>query len=452
MNSFLLNRQLGAISPRSLAQAQNARLLGNLQPALDQFVLEASDGRASNGELKAKALAHAAGVASIAIDSFEGRYLISGGADSSLAIWDLEAGQGDPLVHVPLAVSPRTSTNLSLGITHVSFYPFDSLALLTSGYDATLKLFSSETLEASASFDLGSIVYSHATSDIASHLLVACASQHPAVRLIDLKSGSATHSLSGHAGSTLSVAWHPRDEHVLASGATDGVVRLWDVRRSASSLGVLDMEDSIGIPGYDGRGTGARRRGKGRSHNGAVNGLSWTEDGKCLLSNGQDERMRIWDMRTGANTLVNFGPGLKNSTITAWNPLIAPSHLSPAGKEVVFYPNPKEILSFDLYTGNLESRLRIRGLPGSQNDASSRTPKSRATSLTWRAHNVELYSAHGDGTIRCWKPHVLEDILTEREDSSDHPETDASAAEKKRKREEFDDIVKNLTTKKLTFT
>ncbi|KAF7196057.1 DNA excision repair protein ckn1 [Pseudocercospora fuligena] len=452
MNSFLLNRQLGAISPRSLAQAQNARLLGNLQPALDQFVLEASDGRASNEKLRTKDLAHAAGVASIAIDRFEGRYLISGGADSSLAIWDLEASEGAPPTYVPLAVSPRTSTSLSLGITHVSFYPFDSLALLTSGYDATLKFFSSETLQASASFDLGSIVYSHATSDIASHLLVACASQHPAVRLIDLKSGSATHSLSGHAGSTLSVAWHPRDEHILASGATDGVVRLWDVRRSASSLGVLDMEDSIGIPGYDGRGTGARRREKGRSHNGAVNGLSWTEDGKYLLSNGQDERMRVWDMRTGANTLVNFGPGLKNSTITAWNPLIAPSHLSPAGKEAVFYPNPKEILGFDLHTGNMESRLRVRGLPGSQNDATSKNPKTRATSLAWRAHQVEIYSAHGDGTIRCWRPHTLEDILAERDDSSDHADADASAAEKKRKREEFDDIVKNLTTKKITFT
>ncbi|EME80478.1 uncharacterized protein MYCFIDRAFT_31032 [Pseudocercospora fijiensis CIRAD86] len=452
MNSFLLNRQLGAISPRSLAQAQNARLLAHLQPALDRFVLEAPDSRATNEHLGTKDLAHAAGVASIAIDRFEGRYLISGGADSSLATWDVEAArEADPLTHVPLAVSPRTSTRLSLGITHVSFYPFDSLALLTSGYDATLKLFSSETLEASASFDLGSVVYSHATSDIASHLLVACASQHPAVRLIDLKSGSATHSLSGHAGSTLSVAWHPRDEHILASGATDGVVRLWDVRRSASSLGVLDMEDSIGVPGYDGRGTGARRREKGRSHYGAVNGLSWTEDGKYLLSNGQDERMRVWDMCTGANTLVNFGPGLKNSTITAWNPLIAPSYLSAAGNEVVFYPNPKEILTFDLHTGTMESRLRVRGLPGSQNDASTKNPKTRATSLAWRAHQVELYSAHCDGTIRCWKPHTREDILAERDDSDD-VEADASAAERKRKREEFDDMVKNLTTKKITFT
>lgn len=308
--------------------------------------------------------------------------LISGGADSSLAVWDLETATettDGSILYLPLEVSARTSTSQSLGITHISFYPFDSLALLTSGYDHTLKLFSSETLQASATFDIGSVVYSHATSTIASHLLVACASQHPAVRLVDLRSGASTHSLAGHSGSVLTVAWHPKDENVLASGATDGVVRLWDVRRSASSLGVLDMEDSIGVAGYDGKGTGARRRERGKSHNGAVNGITLTEDGRHLLSNGHDERMRVWNITTGANTLANFGPGLKNATTTAMHPLIAPSHLSPAGQEILFYPNPKEVFSFDMHSGALQNRLRIRGLPGSQSaaDSSARNPKRR---------------------------------------------------------------------------
>lgn len=383
--------------------------------------------------------------------------LISAGADSSLAVWDLESGTTGPngsTTYVPLDNKARTSTTQSLGITHVSFYPFDSLALLTSGYDHTLRLFSSETLEASASFDIGSIVYSHATSTIASsHLLVACASQHPAVRLVDLQSGASTHSLAGHSGSVLTVAWHPKNEHILASGATDGVVRLWDVRRSASSLGVLDMDDSIGIAGYDGKGTGARRRERGKSHTGAVNGVVWTEDGQYLLSNGHDERMRVWDMIGGANTLANFGPGLKNATTTVVLPLIAPSHLSGTGKETIFYPNPKEIVSFDMHSGTALNRLRVRGLPGSQKaaDTNVRDPKNRTTSLAWRAHNIELYSAHGDGTIRCWKPRTEEDILADKEESND-PIADIDAAERKRKREAFGDIVRDLTSKKITFS
>lgn len=377
--------------------------------------------------------------------------LISGGADSSLAIWDLEAASSTQgrTTHLPLGISARTSTTQSLGITHISFYPFDSLALLTSGYDHTLKLFSSETLEASASFDIGSTVYSHATSNVAPHLLVACASMHPAVRLVDLKSGANTHSLAGHAGSVLSVAWHPKDENILASGATDGVVRLWDIRRSASSLGVLDMDDSIGVAGYDGKGTGARRRERGKAHTGAVNGIVWTEDGRHLVTNGHDERMRVWDMYGGANTLANFGPGLKNATTTAMFPLIAPSHLSDTGKETIFYPNPREILTFDMHAGQLQGRLRVKGLPGSI-DTAARNPKNRTTSLTWRAHHVEMYSAHGDGSIRCWKPRTAEDTVADNEESGEH-DAASDAADRKRKREEFDEIVKDLTSKKITF-
>lgn len=324
------------------------------------------------------------------------------------------------------------------------------MALLTSGYDHTLKLFSSETLKASATFDLGSVIYSHATSKVATHLLVACASQHPAVRLVDLRSGASTHSLPGHSGSVLSVAWHPKDENILASSATDGVVRLWDIRRSASSLGVLDLEDSIGIAGYDGKGTGARRRERGKSHIGAVNGVVWTEDSRYLVSNGHDERMRVWDMQTGANTLANFGPGLKNSAMTTALPLIAPSHLSETGRETIFYPKSKEILGFDMHSGTLQSRLRVKGLPGS--DANARSLRMRTTSLAWRAHSVEMYSGHGDGTIRCWRPRTGEDVVAEQEEAAEREGLEGDGKDKKRKREEFERVVQGLAGRTVTFS
>lgn len=294
-------------------------------------------------------------------------------------------------------------------------------------------------------------MYSHAVSPVASHLLVACASQHPAVRLVDLRSGSSTHSLAGHSGSVLAVSWHPKDENLLASGATDGCIRLWDVRRSASSLGVLDMEDSIGLIGYDGKGTGARRRERGRAHNGAANGIAWTDDGKYLISVGHDERMRVWDMTTGANTLANFGPGLKNMHTTALFPLLAPSHLSPAGQEVVHFPNPKEILSFDLHSGTLLSRLRVPGSPGGIPSLGARNIKARTTCLAWRAHNIEMYSAHADGVIRCWKPRTWEDLEAEKEEQEGDGGGEKEE-ERKRKREELDQIVRDLTIKRPTYS
>lgn len=469
MNSFLLNRQLGSVSQQAFASAQNNRLLKSLQAAPnvtfslqnegDEYADRAHSQPRTAGVKKAPS-PHPSGVSSITIDRFEGRYLLSAGADSSIAIWDLESQDQTPgfeCTYAPLGHVPRTSTTESLGITHVSFYPFDSLAFLTSGYDKTLKLFNSETLEASASFDLSHIVYSHATSTHASHLLVACATQHPAVRLVDLKSGSSAHSLAGHSGSVLSVAWHPKEENILVSGATDGSIRCWDIRRSASSLGVLDMEDSIGIVGYDGKGTGARRRERGKAHNGAVNGLTWTEDGATLVSVGQDERMRVWDMVTGANTLANFGPGLKNANKAALIPLLAPSHLSGGGgRETVFYPNPKEVLAFDLHSGTLQSRLRTQqpNLVGASQTADAGTTRNltpRTTSLAWRAHHVEMYSAHADGGIRCWRPRTWEDVVVEKEERDESGEG-AEESERKRKREELEGIVRDLTNKRVTYS
>lgn len=78
MNSFLLNRQLGSISPQALASAQNDRLLKSLQAAPNvKFALKAhpeNDGTASEHSASStKNVAHAAGVSSIAIDRFEGR-------------------------------------------------------------------------------------------------------------------------------------------------------------------------------------------------------------------------------------------------------------------------------------------------------------------------------------------------------------------------------------------
>jgi DNA excision repair protein ERCC-8 len=373
-----------------------------------------------------------------------------------VAIWDLEdseASADGTHIHLPLSLSSRTSTSESLGITQISFYPFDSLAFLTSGYDRTLKLFSSETLQASGTFDLGSTVYSHATSPVASHLLVACASQHPTVRLVDLRTGSATHSLAGHFGSVLAVAWHPRDENILTSGGSDGACRLWDVRRSASSLGVLDLDDSIGIAGCDGRGTGARRRERGKAHIGAVNGITWSEDGQYLVTIGHDEKMRVWKMTTGANTLANFGPALKNTGMTGLTPLLPPAHLSPPGHDMVFYPNPGEVLSFDLHSGKMLKRLRAPILQKSHASGGNvRNLNTRVTSLAWRAHHVEMYSAHGDGTIRCFRPRTAEDIAADREDESDGEDEEAEAAERKRKRDELDQIVRDLTKKRVTYS
>ncbi|PNS19026.1 DNA excision repair protein ERCC-8 [Sphaceloma murrayae] len=466
MNNFLFSRALGSVSHQSLAKAQTDRLVHSLHSD-DTVKLthkfsghgEARRDEDDEDDLTRRDVAHPSGVNSITIDKFEGRYLLSGGADSSIAVWDLESAEHDEhrgSIIRPLGHVAKNDKSHGYGVTHLSFYPFDSLAFLSSSYDHSLRLYSSETLECSASFDLASVVYSHALSPVAPHLLVACATQHPAVRLVDLKSGASTHSLAGHGGAVMSVDWHPKSEHILVSGASDGSVRVWDIRRSASSLGVLNMDDSTGIIGFSSMGVDYRKRERGRAHNALVNGVLWSETGDFIVSNGHDETVRVWDASTGANTLVNFGPSLKNAHSSTLLPQITPSALTGKGRELVIYPNPRELLVFELHTGKLLSRLRTPSYAASHISVSAglgtRNVQNRTTSLAWRAHDVELYSAHTDGTIRCWRPRTWEDDIADREMDDEDDEDDVAVNERKRKREELDDIVAGLTGKKITWT
>lgn len=335
----------------------------------------------------------------------------------------------------------------------MSFYPFDSLAFLSSSYDHTLKIYSTDTLSASASFDLNSVVYSHSLSPIADHLLVACATQHPAVRLVDLRTGASAHSLAGHQGAVLTVAWSPRDEYILASGGSDGTVRLWDIRRSAGCLGVLDLEDSVGVGGEDGLGKNARLRERGKAHVGACNGVVWTDSGHNLVTIGHDERVRVWDAANGANALSHFGPTIKNTHLSTLLPLIVPSHVVPAGQHIMFYPNEKEILMFDLFDGTLKKRLRVPGVAIAQarGSAGQRNIRHRVTSLVWRPGNVEVYSASSDGTIRAWMSRTKEDADAE-EEAEKVGSGDEEDESRKRKREALDTVYRDLTRQKITFS
>ncbi|CBX90270.1 hypothetical protein IAQ61_001760 [Plenodomus lingam] len=447
----LLDRAYGFYPHYALQRAVASRLIHALHP----YALNFSQHLPPPGDPRKRIAAHPPGVNALTIDKFEGRYLLSGGADSSIAMWDLESqatmGEtGDTML--PLEVVHKTSEEHKLGITQIGFYPFDSLAFMTSSYDHTVKLYSSETLKPSAVFDLDAVVYNFALSPIASHLLVACATQHPNVRLIDLRSGASTHSLAGHSGAILSTAWNPVREHILVSGATDGSVRFWDIRRSIGELGTLDLEDSVGSLAKSSTISVSHMR-RPQAHRGPVNGIVWTEDGRHLITCGHDARIRVWNTETGGNTLANFGPMVKNSGLAPRIPVLPSTQNLQPNADVMFYPNESEILAYELFEGKLRRRLRR---PHQFSSLLSETPEAqghrniqdRINSLAWRAHQIELYSAHADGSISAWKPRTEEDAEADADEEQEHEE---DKERKKRKRGVLDDIYQGLMKKQITF-
>jgi len=215
----------------------------------------------------------------------------------------------------------------------------------------------------------------------------------------------------------------------------------------------LDLEDSVGILGDLLSGTGGRPRHKGKAHVGACNGVAWTDDGAYLVTTGHDERIRLWNMATGANALAHYGPTIKNAHLSTLLPLLVPSHFTAPGKQVMFYPNEREILMFDLIEGTLHKRLRPPGSPVAQagGSAGQRNIRNRVTSLAWRAGHIELYSVHSDGIIRAWMPRTTEDAEVEAEEQQEAAASDDENESRKRKRQALDEVFRDLTRQKITF-
>ncbi|PNS17813.1 hypothetical protein CAC42_3208 [Sphaceloma murrayae] len=117
---------------------------------------------------------------------------------------------------------------------------------------------------------------------------LATGSGDKAARIWDCETGTPLHTLSGHGGWVLAVAWSP-DGSRLATGSYDGTVRLWDPSNGKAVGGPL------------------------KGHNKFVTSLSWEpyhkqEAGRPrIASASKDSTVRLWDTISGRCDIVLSG-------------------------------------------------------------------------------------------------------------------------------------------------
>ncbi|KAG0303786.1 DNA excision repair protein ERCC-8 [Dissophora globulifera] len=374
MNAFL-QLELGLISPAAFQKRLSAKRI--LDVALDSSTTIERE--------------HVGAVNTIDIEEAEGRYLLSGGGDGNIHIYDLDEPEREEHRSIKSITSAQGSYNGHKGgISRVRWYPFDNGMFTTSSFDSTIKAWDTNAMEVACTFDLQNKVYSHAMSSKATHGLIATASADPRIRLCDLKSGAFTHSLAGHRGTVLCVEWSPRHEFLLASGSTDTTVRLWDIRKSSACLCSLDFHGSNSPPLAE----------SNSAHTRTVNGVSFTPDGLHLVTTGHDDKMRLWNLYTGQNTLTNYGTMIRNQFVHSLTPLISP--ISAGSPTYVFHPSDdRSILMFDLMDGTFVKRLT-------------------------GSYGREIYSAGNDHTILAWAPASVDrdDALREIADKDTWSDSD----------------------------
>jgi DNA excision repair protein ERCC-8 len=487
MNQLLLSRQLGLTGACTFQRAQYERLLHAVTPeASIQFDVQAIHGSnnsqgGSPGSSGVKdqtaevarapretAIAHKGGVNVLTVDNQTGRYLVSGGADAAIRLWDLE-NRDSPTSYrydPTSSITRSTAGAHTHALTSLSIYPFDPLpsTILTTSFDKTLKLFSVDTARITPvhTFDVIDTPYTHSLSPIAaSAALIAVGTVHPAVRLLDLRTGLTTHTLPGHNGAVFSLCWSPRSEHLLVSGSTDGRVLFFDVRRAHSAFASLDYDDALGVLSPDEISNHQPRPAldwNAKAHDGPVTGVRWADNGRKLITCGHDQRIRVWDAATGRNELVHFGPRIRNARNGEFSALISPAECSRPGKGTLFWPNDDgkgEIFVMDMSEGTL---LKVLQRPGTTRNTSKTvgtgklTSGGRINSMAWRVKadndcGLELYTGHGDGSMHCWRGLPPED---EEMDGQVNNETKLEK-NRKRKRDLLDGLVAGLVKKPMTF-
>jgi len=235
-------------------------------------------------------------------------------------------------------------------------------------------------------------VYSIAMSPIATtHALLAVASSDQQVRLCDLSTGSSTHTLFGHREGVLATKWSPYNEFLLATGSLDSTIRLWDIRKSHSCLISLDSHQTRSLTHNESKirnqnapsSLGGKKSATATAHDGIVTSLEFTPDGLFLLSSGTDNRLRLWNTHTGVNTLVTYS-GIKNNWKKGTQISVSSNGM------IVFHPNERVILAFDIFSGELLYTLNAHYAP--------------ICCCRFNPVIEELYSSGHDAQILVWSP------------------------------------------------
>lgn len=201
---------------------------------------------------------HSGGASCVNI-SPNGQYLISGGWDKLIKIWNPSTKT--------LVKSFKGHTAV---VTSVAFTP-NSTQVVSGSSDGTVKIWDAASAKLMRSISVGPTISSIAVSP--DGLTIASADYAYNVCLWQLSNGKAIKTLKGHTDRVLTLAFSP-DGKTLASGAVDTTIRLWDMSGGASK---------------------AYCKATLRGHLGEVSSLAFFKDG-VLASTSLDTTVRLWDV------------------------------------------------------------------------------------------------------------------------------------------------------------
>ncbi|CAK4475453.1 unnamed protein product, partial [Aphanomyces euteiches] len=388
------------------------------------------------------------------LDPVENQFLLVGAGTGALYIYDMSVFDTTPLPPDSSSIRPMCAVkplkrprdvkhfnaaftqaclwNSDLsghagGVTAVQWYPVDNGMFITASHDTVVKLWDANEMEVASAFCVKDAVHAAVFSSLGSSIL-AVGTDRPEVRLCDISIGACTHRLLGHRAAIRCLSWSRTNEFHLASGAADGSVRLWDIRRSGATacLLVLNQDGEADIPNRESVEPAAKRpkqdphiaasTSKALAHTQAIQSLRYTPDGRFLVTSGADQCMRLWNAATGEHLFHNYGTikcrGVRPITVGL-------AQEGNSESAMIYHPTGKQgtIVTFMLH-----------GESHSTPCTKYTGHYSRVTNCVYRPTTRELISGGEDGLIMMWSPPQVRVDPTSDNSSSQDEEGQAPAA------------------------
>ncbi len=221
------------------------------------------------------------------------------------------------------------------------------------------------------------------------------------IRLWDARTGTEQRTLTGHSRGVYSVAFSP-DGRTIASGSKDGTIRLWDA------------------------GTGAEQRTL-TGHSSGISSVVFSPDGRTIASGNRtlpsgrwDDTIRLWDAGTGAEQRTLTGhsdwvysvafssdgwtlaSGSRDSTIRLWDAVTGTHQRtltghSPWVSSVAFSPDGTTLAS-----GGRDSTIRLWDAGMGTHQRTLTGHSSVVYSVAFSPDGTTITSGSYDRTIRVW--------------------------------------------------